>query len=121
MLSLYVGQLPTPYGLVYWPLLPIPSPFSKCRYPTGLAFYQGRVLISCSVAFAFQKLSCDSNEESVINGVFGGFLFLYCLLAFCTGERFSLIRFAVNRNSLVVMLVSWCYAIERSWVIFCFF
>jgi diguanylate cyclase (GGDEF)-like protein len=113
--SLYVGQLP-PLWFGILPLLPII--LASVAILLAWHFNKGRVLILV-LLLLIPKLYGDSNEEASLTAYLVVSCFCIALLAFVP-ERGFFNRFAVNRILFVVMLVSWCYAIERSWVSFAF-
>ena len=113
--SLYVGQLP-PLWFGILPLLPII--LASIAILLAWHFNKGRVLILV-LLLLIPKLYGDSNEEASLTAYLVVSCFCIALLAFVP-ERGFFNRFAVNRILFVVMLVSWCYAIERSWVSFAF-
>jgi diguanylate cyclase (GGDEF)-like protein len=113
--SLYVGLLPP----LWFSLLPL-LPFILFGVATLLAwhFNKGRVLILV-LLLLIPKLYGDFGQEASLTAYLVVSCFCIALLGFVP-ERGFFNRFAVNRILFVLMLVSWCYAIERNWVSFAF-
>lgn len=113
--SLYVTFLP-PMWLSLLPLLPLI--LAGIAILLAWHFNKGRVLILV-LLLLIPKLYGDSDQEASLTAYLVVSCFCIALLSFVP-ERGFFNRFAVNRIFFVLMLVSWCYAIERSWVSFAF-
>jgi len=113
--SLYVGQLP-PLWFSILPLLPLI--LASVAILLAWHFNKGRVLILV-LLLLLPKLYGDSDQQASLTAYLVVSCFCIALLGFVP-ERGFFNRFAVNRILFVLMLVSWCYAIERRWVSFAF-
>ena len=113
--SLYVGLLP-PLWFSLLPLLPLI--FACIAILLAWHFNKGRVLILV-LLLLIPKLYGDSDQAASLTAYLVVSCFCIALLGFVP-ERGFFNRFAVNRILFVLMLLCWCYAIERSWVSFAF-
>lgn len=113
--SLYVGLLP-PLWFSLLPLLPLI--FAGIAILLAWHFNKGRVLILV-LLLLIPKLYGDSDQAASLTAYLVVTCFCIALLGFVP-ERGFFNRFAVNRILFVLMLVCWCYAIERNWVSFAF-
>ncbi|BDX03696.1 GGDEF domain-containing protein [Marinomonas pontica] len=113
--SLYVGLLP-PLWFSILPLLPLI--LAGVAILLAWHFNKGRVLILV-LLLLIPKLYGDSDQDASLTAYLVVSCFCIALLGFIP-ERGFFNRFAVNRILFVVMLVCWCYAIERRWVSFSF-
>lgn len=113
--SLYVGLLP-PLWFGLLPLLPLI--FAGVAILLAWHFNKGRVLILV-LLLLIPKLYGDSDQAASLTAYLVVSCFCIALLGFVP-ERGFFNRFVVNRILFVLMLVSWCYAIERNWVSFAF-
>jgi len=113
--SLSVNLLP-PLWLGLLPLLPLI--LASVAILLAWHFNKGRALIIV-LLLLIPKLYGDSDQEASLTAYLVVSCFCIALLSFVP-ERGFFNRFAVNRILFVLMLVSWCYAIERSWISFAF-
>lgn len=113
--SLYVNALPP----LWFGLLPL-LPLILAGFAVLLSwhFNKGRVLIVV-LLLLIPKLYGDSSQDASLTAYLVVSCFCIALLGFVP-ERGFFNRFAVNRMLFVIMLVCWCYAIERSWISFAF-
>jgi diguanylate cyclase (GGDEF)-like protein len=113
--SAYVSRLPP----LWFSLLPLlPFIFAGVAILLAWHFNKGRVLILV-LLLLIPKIYGDSDQEASLTAYLVVACFCIALLGFVQ-ERGFFNRFAVNRILFVLMLVSWCYAIERNWVSFAF-
>lgn len=113
--SLNVNLLP-PLWFGLLPLLPLI--LAGIAILLAWHFNKGRVLILV-LLLLIPKLYGDSDHKASLTAYLVVSCFCIALLSFVP-ERGFFNRFAVNRILFVLMLVSWCYAIERSWISFAF-
>ncbi|MBD5769785.1 GGDEF domain-containing protein [Marinomonas colpomeniae] len=113
--SLHVSQLP-PLWFSLLPLLPLI--LASVAILLAWHFNKGRVFILV-LLLLIPKLYGDFDQGASLTAYLVVSCFCVALLGFVS-ERGFFNRFAVNRILFVLMLVCWCYAIERSWVSFAF-
>lgn len=113
--SLNVNLLP-PLWFGLLPLLPLV--LAGVAILLAWHFNKGRVLILV-LLLLIPKLYGDSSQEASLTAYLVVSCFCISLLSFVP-ERGFFNRFAFNRILFVFMLVSWCFAIERSWISFAF-
>ncbi len=113
--SLYVNLLP-PLWINVLPFLPLI--LAGVAVFLAWHFNKGRVLILV-LLLLIPKLYGDFNQDASLTAYLVVSCFCIALLSFLP-ERGFFNRFAINRMLFVVMLVCWCYAIERGWVSFAF-
>ena len=113
--SLYVALLP-PLWVGLLPLLPFI--FAGVAILLAWHFNKGRVLILVLLLLV-PKLYGDSDNSASLTAYLMVSCFCIALLGFVP-ERGFFNRFVVNRILFVLMLMCWCYAIERNWVSFAF-
>lgn len=113
--SLYVGLLP-PLWFDILPLLPLI--LAGIAILLAWHFNKGRVLILV-LLLLIPKLYGVSDQQASLTAYLVVSCFCISLLGFIQ-ERGFFNRFAINRILFVVMLVGWCYAIERNWISFSF-
>lgn len=113
--SLYVNHLSSLWlGLL--PLLPVI--LAGVGILLSWHFNKGRVLLLL-LLLLIPKLYGDFDQDASLTAYLVVSCFCIALLGFVQ-ERGFFNRFAINRALFILMLVSWCYAIERSWVSFDF-
>ena len=113
--SLYVSRLPS----LWFDLLPLlPLILAGVAILLAWHFNKGRVLILVFLLL-IPKLYGDFDQDASLTAYLVVSCFCIALLGFVQ-ERGFFNRFAINRILFVLMLVCWCYAIERSWVSFAF-
>ncbi|MBJ7538342.1 GGDEF domain-containing protein [Marinomonas transparens] len=113
--SSYVGLL-SPVWIELLPLLPLVLAFVAVLL--AWHFNKGRVLILV-LLLLIPKLYGVSDQDASVTAYLVVSCFCIALLGFVP-ERGFLNRFAVNRILFVLMLLCWCYSIERGWVSFAF-